>query len=155
MERFLPDEDATLAFGAHLARAVTPGCRIWLRGDLGAGKTTLVRGFLQALGHTGPVRSPTYTLVETYTPEGAAPVHHFDLYRLTDPEELEYLGARELLGGGETALVEWPERGGDYLPAPDVEIFLTHREAGRAVRVLGHGERGLPVMRELERLCVL
>lgn len=151
MERYLPDEAATLAFGAELARIIPPGLRIWLHGDLGAGKTTLVRGLLRALGHNGPVRSPTYTLVETYPLAEKSPVHHFDLYRLADPEELEYLGARDLLGGSETCLVEWPERGTGFLPAPDLEIFLSHRPPGRTVRVLGHGERGLVVARQLER----
>ena len=155
MERFLPDEAATLAFGEHLARAVPPGCRIWLHGDLGVGKTTLVRGVLQALGYRGPVRSPTYTLVETYEPDEGPPVHHFDLYRLADPEELEYLGARDLLSGEAVSLVEWPERGQGFLPGADVEIYLSHREAGRQVRVIGHGERGLGVVRQLERLCIL
>jgi len=151
MERYLPDEEASLAFGAELARMIPSGLQIGLHGDLGAGKTTLVRGLLRALGHAGPVRSPTYTLVETYSLPEAPPVHHFDLYRLADPEELEYLGARDRLGGNETCLVEWPQRGAGFLPPLDLEIFLAHRPPGRTVRVLGHGERGLAVVRRLER----
>ncbi len=151
MERYLPDEAATLALGAALAAATPSGCRIWLHGDLGAGKTTLVRGFLHALGWRGPVRSPTYTLVESYALPGHADVHHFDLYRVADPEELEYLGARDLLDGDGISVIEWPQRGAGFLPPADLEVFLTHRPPGRAVRVLGHGERGLAVVRQLER----
>lgn len=129
------DEAAQLAVGARLAaavRSVRPegGGVIHLRGDLGAGKTTLVRGVLRGLGHRGPVRSPTYTLVEPYDAVDP-PVRHLDLYRLGDPEELEYLGLRDLLGERALLLIEWPERGAGALPAADLEVAIAHAGGGR------------------------
>ncbi|MCG6887123.1 MAG: tRNA (adenosine(37)-N6)-threonylcarbamoyltransferase complex ATPase subunit type 1 TsaE [Proteobacteria bacterium] len=154
MEKFLPDEAATLEFGAALARCCPPACIINLHGDLGAGKTTLVRGFLHALGHTGTVKSPTYTLVEPYVlaaPTGERRLYHFDLYRLGNPEELEYLGGRDYFDSEAVCLIEWPERGAGWLPPADVDIFLQHRDTGRNVRALGHGQRGLKLIASLER----
>jgi tRNA threonylcarbamoyladenosine biosynthesis protein TsaE len=136
-----PDADAQAAFGAALARACPPGCVVHLHGDLGAGKTTLVRGFLRARGHDGPVRSPTYTLIEPYELAGGA-VYHLDLYRLGDPEELEYLGLRDLLGGEATLLIEWPERGEGWLPAPDLVVAIAHCAAGRDITVSALSEAG-------------
>jgi tRNA threonylcarbamoyladenosine biosynthesis protein TsaE len=107
---------------------------VHLRGTLGAGKTTLARGVLTGLGHEGVVRSPTYTLVEPYTVSGIQ-VFHLDLYRLADPEELEFLGARDCLGDGDLCLVEWPERGEGWLPAPDLDLSLAPREGGRELRL--------------------
>ncbi|MCB1878268.1 MAG: tRNA (adenosine(37)-N6)-threonylcarbamoyltransferase complex ATPase subunit type 1 TsaE [Chromatiales bacterium] len=132
MRLALADEAATLALGAELARRCPPGTVIHLHGDLGAGKTTLARGFLRELGWTGPVRSPTYTLLEPYDlPAGT--VVHLDLYRLADPEELEYLGLDDLLAARATMLVEWPRQGGDRLPKPGLTVQLqpvgTAREA--------------------------
>jgi len=132
----LPDEGATRSLGAALAEALPAGL-VCLRGELGAGKTTLVRGLLRHLGHEGAVRSPTYTLVETYTP-GQRRVHHLDLYRLADPEELEFIGLRDLLQPGDLVLVEWPERGAGVLPEPVLTLTLEHTGAGREV----HLERG-------------
>ena len=127
----------TAALGATLARIVTPPCVIALQGPLGVGKTTLVRGFLRARGHQGTVRSPTYTLVETY-PLGDATVHHLDLYRLSDPEELEHLGVRDLVASDAIWLIEWPERGEGFLPPFDWRLSLAC-EDGETRRV-----RGLP-----------
>lgn len=134
----LADEAQTLALGAGLAAALAAVpdrfCVIWLRGDLGAGKTTLVRGLLRGLGHEGRVQSPTYTLVEPYR-AGGRPVLHCDLYRLADPGELDYLGLTDLLDDTAVLLVEWPERGGGALPRPDLELHLEHRPEGRGCRL--------------------
>ena len=133
----LPDASATRVLGERLASCLYPGLTIFLRGDLGAGKTTLARACLRALGYTGPVKSPTYTLVESYElPE--LKLHHLDLYRLADPEELEWIGIRDLADGQGILLVEWPERGVGGLPPPDLELALAHAGEARSAR-LGAG----------------
>lgn len=140
--------EAMQALGGSLARRCQPGMVIYLRGVLGAGKTTLVRGFLRALGHVGAVRSPTYTLVEPYeTP--ALTVWHLDLYRLGEPEELEYLGIREEIGGEVVFLVEWPERGLGVLPPADLEILITYQDSGRAVDLQAGFARGQKLIADL------
>ncbi|WP_018949752.1 tRNA (adenosine(37)-N6)-threonylcarbamoyltransferase complex ATPase subunit type 1 TsaE [Thioalkalivibrio sp. ALMg11] len=134
----LPHLEATEAAGAALAALDAPHI-VFLEGDLGVGKTTWVRGLLRRLGYEGAVRSPTYTLVEPYALAGRE-VLHFDLYRLGDPEELEYLGVREAFGGDALWLVEWPERGAGWLPAPDLVVRLAHLEdaaEGRELRLEG------------------
>lgn len=128
----LADESAMEAFGARLAGLLPPGARLYLQGDLGAGKTTLVRGFLRGLGHAGKVKSPTYTLIEPYD-VGDRRLYHLDLYRLADPEELEFLGIRDLFEPGVTSLIEWPERGAGLLPPADILIRIRHLDQGRAL----------------------
>ena len=126
----LNGEAAMEAFGARLAQVLPSGLQIQLQGDLGAGKTTLVRGFLRGLGHAGRVKSPTYTLIEPYEPDGCL-LYHLDLYRLADPEELEFLGIRDLFVPGVTSLIEWPERGAGMLPSPDLLIRIEQLPHGR------------------------
>ncbi len=118
----LTDEAATQALGARLATQVPQGC-VHLQGELGAGKTCLVRGWLSALGHTGAVKSPTYTLVEPYQLQGRH-IFHFDLYRLQDPEELEWIGIREYFDDDALCLVEWPDKGQGELPEPVLIVHL-------------------------------
>ena len=145
MERYIEGEAAMEALGAALGRAATQGGWIYLHGDLGAGKTTLVRGLLRGLGHTGAVKSPTYTLVEPYELAGLA-VYHLDLYRLGDPEELEWIGIREIFAPGNLCLVEWPERGRGVLPEADLLLELEYAGEGRRLRAEGRTARGLEVL---------
>ncbi len=131
-ERILADPEAMEALGAELAPLLQPPRVVTLAGPLGAGKTTLVRACLRALGYSGPVRSPTYTLVESY-PLGDRTVHHLDLYRLGDPEELELIGVRDLATADAVWLIEWPDRGGDQLPPVDWALSLDYADGGRRV----------------------
>jgi tRNA threonylcarbamoyladenosine biosynthesis protein TsaE len=146
-----PDEaraiGARLA-GALLAAPLRDPFVVGLTGDLGAGKTTLVGGLLAALGHQGPARSPTYSLIEPYRLAGRD-VYHCDLYRLRDPEELEHLGLRDLLAGSSLLLVEWPERAGDRLRVPDLHLYLEYTDAGRQVAVAASSEAGRQVLAAL------
>lgn len=140
LERHLPDEDATAALGAQLAYALEPGLTIYLVGDLGAGKTALVRAALRALGHTGKVRSPTYTLVEPYT-VSKLPLYHFDFYRLREPTEWLDAGFRDYFNADSVCLVEWPEKAAE-LPPPDLQIALRHAPSGRDATLSAHSPRG-------------
>ena len=137
--------EETEAFGARLARTRPGGddtlCVVYLTGDLGAGKTTLTRGLLRSLGVTGAVRSPTYTLVEIYE-LGALTALHLDLYRLSDPAELHNLGLREWARGGHLWLIEWPERGGELLPAADLAVTLTAGDEGHDIEVSARTDLG-------------
>jgi tRNA threonylcarbamoyladenosine biosynthesis protein TsaE len=164
----LPDEHAAETFGARLAAAITAlqggaaggsahergrtaappfgGLQVHLLGDLGAGKTTLVRETLRALGHAGRVRSPTYTLVEPYTLEnvGGAPlsIYHFDLYRFADPAEWEEAGFREYFDAGAICLIEWPQQAGGLLGTPDLELRLDVEGEGRRLTARAFSETG-------------
>jgi len=137
-ERYLRDEQATLALGAELADLLTAndGFRsdalVFLSGDLGAGKTTLVRGALRALGFAGPVKSPTYTLLEPYEEHR---LYHFDFYRIGDSQELDFIGTDDYLAAKSIKLIEWPERAGARLPKPDIEITLQTEGDGRRADV--------------------
>lgn len=138
----LADADATEAAGAALAKVFpTKDCVIFLHGDLGAGKTTLVRGLLRGLGHAGRVPSPTYTLVEPYE-LGALNLKHLDLYRIADPEELAYLGVRDM---GGAVLIEWPEKGAHFLPEQDLDCRLSVAAPGRLLEVEGKTALGRQV----------
>ncbi|ORU93900.1 MAG: tRNA threonylcarbamoyladenosine biosynthesis protein TsaE [Cycloclasticus sp. symbiont of Bathymodiolus heckerae] len=119
----IKDEQAMLDAGKALALQLKPGTLVFLVGDLGAGKTTLVRGVLRGLGHEGSVKSPTYNLVEPYTVNDRS-IFHFDLYRLTDAEELEYMGMRDYLNEQTICLIEWPDRGDGLLPKPDILVEI-------------------------------
>ena len=141
----LDSTDATIAAGVALARSVRDcgidSLVIYLAGDLGAGKTTFVRGFLRGLGHADRVPSPTYTLVEPYEVAGYA-VSHIDLYRLRSPDEAATLALGELCGSGRIMLIEWPENGANRLPPADLRIELGVDGAGRAMRLVGLSPAG-------------
>jgi len=130
------DEAATVALGAKLAKYVPLGSVVFLHGQLGAGKTTLVRGCLRAFGFEGAVKSPTYTLVEPYI-LGQKEIYHFDLYRLSDPEELEFMGVRDYFHANALCFIEWPERGEGILPAADIEITIEVGPQGRVAYISG------------------
>ncbi|MEQ1622267.1 MAG: tRNA (adenosine(37)-N6)-threonylcarbamoyltransferase complex ATPase subunit type 1 TsaE [Methylococcales bacterium] len=134
MKRFLEDTDATEQFGRELWTQLPPKCLVFLHGDLGAGKTTLVRGFLRAAGHVGAVKSPTYNLVEEYQVHDRK-ILHFDLYRVADPEELEWIGIRDYLAQDCVCFIEWSSLGQGFLPEPDVEIFLSIQGEGRELLI--------------------
>lgn len=145
---FLPDEAATVAFGHGLADACSGRGVLTLSGNLGSGKTTLSRGIIQAYGHHGAVKSPTYTLVEPYE-IGAIRLYHFDLYRLEDPEELEFLGIWDYLTEEALCIFEWPEKAGELLPPGDLAISLTTKDKGREVSWHSNTEYGKKISDKL------
>jgi len=153
---FLDDENATIAFGETLAKYATSGLNIYLYGDLGAGKTTLVRGLIQFFLPGTKVKSPTYTLVEGYNLSESKNnlnkinhIYHFDLYRLGDPEELEYLGGRDYFSDDAVCLIEWPQRGEGWLAEPDIEILLNYQPDGRLLEIKGNTVKGLSLIKRL------
>ena len=145
MKAILADEQATLDLGAQLANQLPEKGIVFLHGTLGAGKTTLVRGILQAFGHQGSTKSPTYTIVEPYTIQNNAipnknmirKVYHFDLYRLSEAEELEYMGIRDYFDDEALCFIEWPENGDGFLPDADFEITLSYSGEQREVELRG------------------
>ncbi len=154
MNILLADEAATENLGQTLAAVCPPRCLIFLYGDLGTGKTTFSRGFLRGLGYVGRVKSPTYTLLEPYEiqSEDERPlrhVYHFDLYRLTDPQELAYMGAEDCFADEAVSLVEWPQQGEGMLPPADINILLQYQDAGRWAQIRAGTDRGRHVMQSL------
>lgn len=141
LERRGIDEPALVALARELAPQVRGGGVIALSGDLGAGKTTFARALLQALGVGARVKSPTYSLIESYA-LGDLAIHHLDLYRIADPGELEWLGLADLLAGPHLLVVEWPERAGAMLPAADLSVHLAHAGSARDVAFFPGSARG-------------
>ncbi len=133
MQIYLDSMEQTEKFGADLFNKLSGKVLIFLEGDLGVGKTTLVRGFLRAAGYRGIVKSPTYNLVEEYCVDQLK-IFHFDLYRLTDPEELEWIGIRDYFDQEAICFIEWPDKGQGFLPAPDKVIRLAVKNSGRELR---------------------
>ena len=146
----MPDAAATARLGATLAAGVKPGRVLHLSGDLGSGKTTLVRGLLRALGVTGPVKSPTYTWVEPYT-VSSIDLYHFDFYRLTNKTEWLSSGLREYFGTDAFCIVEWPEKVGELLPPPDLEVQLSYEGEARRARIVSHSPAGEAWLSSLPR----
>lgn len=142
----LPNEAATLALGARLADALRPGDLLFLLGDLGAGKTTLARGLLHALGYQQAIKSPSYTIVEPYQQPGKL-VYHFDLYRLSDPEELMDIGLTDYLSEDALIMVEWPQKAQILLPQPTLECHLRNVSDGREATLTAHGERAAQLLK--------
>jgi tRNA threonylcarbamoyladenosine biosynthesis protein TsaE len=141
----LADEQATLAEGARFANTLNAELTVYLHGDLGAGKTTLVRGLLQELGHHGKVKSPTYTLVEPYDVEinqSNVQVYHFDLYRFIDEEEWEAAGFRDYFNPHAICLIEWPEKAGNIIPQADIDVYIEVKGEGRTIRYIANSKIG-------------
>ncbi|MFJ2365725.1 tRNA (adenosine(37)-N6)-threonylcarbamoyltransferase complex ATPase subunit type 1 TsaE [Pseudomonas sp. NPDC087697] len=138
---YLANEDAMVVLGNRIAQVTQGHGIIFLDGDLGAGKTTLSRGIIRGLGHVGAVKSPTFTLVEPYE-IGDTRAFHFDLYRLVDPEELEFLGIRDYLEDDALCLIEWPQKGAGFLPKPDLTITISPHNSGRSLNLSPQGLRG-------------
>lgn len=146
---YLEDDTSTLELGACVARLCRAPLVIHLRGELGAGKTTFARGLIRALGHSGRVKSPTFSLQESYIIENTR-LFHFDLYRIQDPGELEFIGIRDAAGEADAiCLIEWPERGEGAIPKADIEFAFRHAGDGRQVDFHGRSARGRSVTRML------
>jgi tRNA threonylcarbamoyladenosine biosynthesis protein TsaE len=149
MTRFLAAEADTLALGVALAQGLRPGMVIYLSGDLGAGKTTLARGVLRGLGITERVKSPTFTLLELYTISSLY-LYHFDFYRFNRSDDWADAGFREYFNSESVCLVEWPEKAGGQLPAPDVKIEMEVDGSGRSVTISAHTEAGNNCLKRLQ-----
>jgi tRNA threonylcarbamoyladenosine biosynthesis protein TsaE len=150
MLKFLPAEADTLAFGATLGPALEPGVVVYLRGELGAGKTTLARGILSGLGHTGKVKSPSFTLVEPYT-FSRLYLYHFDFYRFIDSREFGEAGLAEHFSPNSVCLVEWPEKAAGAVPAADMTITMTVGGTGRQLQLDADTEAGRRCLARIEK----
>ncbi|MDD2883845.1 MAG: tRNA (adenosine(37)-N6)-threonylcarbamoyltransferase complex ATPase subunit type 1 TsaE [Dechloromonas sp.] len=144
----LPDEAATQYLGSCLAPVMAPGLVIFLEGDLGAGKTTLARALIRALGHAGPVKSPTYALVEVYVISSLY-LYHFDFYRFESPEEFLDAGFGDYFNESTVCLVEWPERAAACVPSPDLRIKLLHQGNARVAHLEAASARGASCVKTL------
>jgi tRNA threonylcarbamoyladenosine biosynthesis protein TsaE len=159
LEYFLPDEAATIAIGSGLAEVlksstVQQSLVVYLNGDLGAGKTTLTRGFVRGMGHVGNVKSPTYTLVEPYELANWR-IFHFDLYRLADAEELEYMGIRDYFNNDCCCFIEWPEKGTGLLAKADLIINIVYQDEQRIIELQAESDHGEQVITELAQIIKL
>jgi len=160
LKYFLTDEAATVAVGDTLAKVLQwqhdqqqaqQALVVFLNGDLGAGKTTLTRGFVRGMGHQGNVKSPTYTLVEPYELPPWQ-VYHFDLYRLSDPEELEYMGIRDYFSENCCCFIEWPEKGAGLLANADIIINMVYNDEQRIIDLHADSKRGQAVLQQFEQM---
>lgn len=145
--QYLESESAQLDYAWRLAQACASGLVIYLQGPLGAGKTTFARGFLRGLGHAGKVKSPTYTLLEEYLLDGRC-CFHFDLYRLSDPEELEFMGIRDFTLERDILLIEWPDRGAGFLPQADLLVDIDYARNGRSLVLKSLSDKGNAVLNQ-------
>lgn len=154
LSQYISDENAMCEFGRRLIQAIcglnTPNCVVlYLNGELGAGKTTLSRGIIQGLGHQGNVKSPTYTLVEEYRLPSKT-IYHFDLYRLSDPEELEFMGIRDYFAENTVCLIEWAEKGQGLLAAADLLINIEYADSARILELKAGSTQGEHIIRQLK-----
>jgi len=149
MQVQLDSEEAQVAFGEALGHVLQGRGLVYLEGELGAGKTTLTRGILRAYGHQGAVKSPTYTLVEPYE-LGSQRIYHLDLYRLSDPEELEFIGGRDVLADDALTIIEWPSRGEGWLPMPDLRLCLEVAIQGRLASLSACSDLGTHMLALLQ-----
>lgn len=146
---FIPDEKATMALGEKLSLLCAPHCIVFLYGNLGAGKTTFARGFLRGLGYQGKVKSPTYTIVEPYEINKKC-IYHFDLYRLHDVRELEFIGIDDYFNAQTICLIEWPEKGEGVLPLPDLSCYFEPCGEGREIKIVGNTEWGNDILERFQ-----
>ena len=149
IELLIDNEEQMVRLGTTLAEATEGEAIIYLQGNLGAGKTTLCRGILRHFGHKGAVKSPTYTLVEPYDVSGQL-VYHFDLYRLADPEELEFIGGRDYFSEAGICLIEWPCRGEGALPEADLEVKLDYNLPGRKATIVAGTDKGKTMLARMQ-----
>lgn len=145
----LQDEQASVVLGQVIAQWLTPPFTLYLTGELGAGKTTLSRGIIQSLGHKGAVKSPTYALVEPYEFD-EFDIFHFDLYRVGDPEELEFMGIRDYFTDRSLCIVEWPDRGFGMLPNADLHLNLRYKGSERQVTIEAKSAAGQIILNKLK-----